>query len=194
MILSWWNFGERSILNSKRPVTTPADLKGLNIRCMEDAVLANTINAMGANGIPMAWSEVYTAVQQGTLDGLENSIPVITANKLYEVAKYFSKTEQFIIPDPILMSKKVYDSLTEEQQQAVVKAGDQMYEEWNQEIWPAAMETEAQVFADASVQTNEVDKDAFKEAVSGVTDEFLSTASEDANALYETILSVKDKY
>ena len=75
--------------------------------------------------------------RQKTIDGLENSIPVITSNKLYEVAKYFSKTEQFIIPDPILMSKAVYDSLTPEQQQDIDEAGKQMDIEWNEKIWPA---------------------------------------------------------
>lgn len=193
-IISWWNFGERSILNAKKPVNNPSDLKGLNIRCMENAVLAGTINAMGATGVPMAWSEVYTAVQQKTIDGLENSIPVITSNKLYEVAKYFSKTEQFIIPDPILMSKAVYDSLTPEQQQAIDKAGDQMDIEWNEKIWPAAMETEVKVLADAGVEINEVDKDSFKTAVQPVVDEFLQTADEASKALYDTVVSVKAKY
>lgn len=193
-IISWWNFGERSILNAKKPVSNPSDLKGLNIRCMENAVLAGTINAMGATGVPMAWSEVYTAVQQKTIDGLENSIPVITSNKLYEVAKYFSKTEQFIIPDPILMSKAVYDSLTLEQQQAIDKAGEQMDVEWNEKIWPAAMETEVKVLTDAGVEINEVDKDAFKAAVQPVVDDFLKTADEASVALYDTVNTVKAKY
>lgn len=193
-IISWWNFGERSILNAKKPVTNPSDLKGLNIRCMENAVLAGTINAMGATGVPMAWSEVYTAVQQKTIDGLENSIPVITSNKLYEVAKYFSKTEQFIIPDPILMSKAVYDSLTPEQQQAIDEAGKQMDIEWNEKIWPAAMKTEVTVLTDAGVEINEVDKDSFKAAVQPVVDEFLKTADEASVALYETVNTVKAKY
>ncbi len=72
---------------------------------MEDPILASSLNAMGGSATPLPWSEVYTALQQGTIEGLENSPPVILANKMEEVAKYYSLTEQFIIPDPVFVSK-----------------------------------------------------------------------------------------
>ena len=90
---------------------------------MQNPLLAKAITAMGATGIPMAWSEVYTAVQQKTIEGLENSPPVIASNKMYEVAEYYSLTQQFIIPDPQMISVKVFDSLSPELQDAIVKAG-----------------------------------------------------------------------
>ncbi len=194
VILSWWNFGERSILNTKRPVKTPEDLKGIRVRVMENQLLADTLNAMGASATVMAWSEVYTALQQKTIDGLENSAPVITANKMHEVAKYLSFTEQFIIPDPVFMSKKVYDGMPEDLQKAVLEAGEAMQKEWNENIWPPAVEKELQTMKDAGVQMNDVDKDAFKAAVQPVIESFLKNADEKQKKLYETIVKVREKY
>lgn len=79
-IIAWQNLGSRSILNTKHAVNEPADLNGLKVRCMQDSILAGTINAMGASATPLAWGECYTALQQGTIDGVENSEPVLLAN------------------------------------------------------------------------------------------------------------------
>lgn len=73
MIIAWTDMGSRSVLNTKRSVKTPADLNGLKLRCMEDPVLANSVNAMGAIGTPLAFSELYIALQQGTVDGLDHT-------------------------------------------------------------------------------------------------------------------------
>ncbi len=194
VIISWCNLGERSILNTKRAVSEPEDLKGIRVRVMQNQLLADTLNAMGASATIMAWSEVYTALQQKTIDGLENSPPVITANKMEEVAKYLSFTEQFIIPDPVFVSKKVYESMPEDLQKAVLDAGEAMQKEWNEEIWPSAVEKELQTMRDAGVQMNDVDKDAFKAAVQPVIDSFLKTADEKQKKLYETIVKVREKY
>jgi tripartite ATP-independent transporter DctP family solute receptor len=189
-ILGWWNMGERSVLNTKRPVNTPSDLKGVKIRVMLDPILANAIGAMGAIGTPMPWGEVYSAVQQGVIDGLENSPPVITANKLQEVAKYYSLTQQFIIPDPILMSKKVYDGLPPDLQQAMMKAGKASQEQFSQGFGKAIEKSLADMKA-AGVKINEVDKAAFRAAVKPMVDEFLKKADDKSRALYAAFQSVK---
>jgi len=194
VMITWCNLGERSILNTKHAVTTPADLKGIKVRVMQNQLLADTLNAMGASATIMPWSEVYTALQQKTIDGLENSAPVITANKMQEVAKYLSFTEQFIIPDPVFVSKKVYDSMPEDLQKAVLDAGKKAQDEWNNVIWPTAVEKELQTLKDAGVQMNEVDKEAFKAAVQPVIDNFLKNADEGQKKLYETIVKVREKY
>jgi len=189
-ILGWWNMGERSVLNTKRPVKTPSDLKGVKVRVMLDPVLANGIGAMGAIGTPMPWGEVYSAVQQGVIDGLENSPPVITANKLQEVAKYYSLTQQFVIPDPILMSKKVYDALPPDLQQAMMKAGKASQERFSQDFGKYVEKALTDMKA-AGVKINEVDKTAFRAAVKPMVDDFLKKADERSRALYAALQSVK---
>ena len=193
-IIAWQNLGTRSILNSKRKVETPKDLNGLTIRCMQDAVLAGTINAMGASATPMAWGEVYTALQQGTIDGLENSAPVILANGMQEVAKYLSLTEQFSIPDPVVISKSWYDSLSAEDQAAVTAAGERYTQWYNSELWPNAEEEAMEELKAAGVEITEVDKSVFKEATQSVIDEFLGSATDDQKALYELLSTTREKY
>jgi tripartite ATP-independent transporter DctP family solute receptor len=190
-IIAWWNLGERSILNTKRPVTTPEDLSGVKIRVMQSPMLAKSITAMGATGVPMAWSEVYTAVQQGTIDGLENNPPVLAANKMYEVAKYLSLTQQFIIPDPQLVSLKVFEAVSPELQGAILKAGQASQEDFNAK-WEAATQADLQLLKDNGVQINEVDKAAFREAVAPLVEEFLASASPETGALYDAIVAVRD--
>lgn len=194
IIIAWCNLGERSILNTKRAVQNPADLRGLRIRVMQDPILAGAITAMGAAGTPMPWSEVYTALQQGTIDGLENSPPVITANKMQEVGKYLSLTEQFVIPDPIFVSKPVFDKLPADLQQQVREAGVAAGKAWNEEIWPGAMQKELGTIKAAGVKINDVDKAAFKKAVQLVVDKFLAGADPKTKQLYETIQRVKAKH
>ncbi len=189
-IIAWWNMGERSILNAKKPINKPADLRGIKIRVMQDPVLAKSIGAMGAIGTPMAWGEVYSAVQQKVIDGLENSPPVITANKLQEVAKYYSLTQQFIIPDPQLISLKVFNRLTPELQDAVVKAGKASQEQFSR-IWAVAVDKEYATLKAAGVKINEVDKAAFRTAVKPMVDEYLAGADESVKKLYAEFLAAK---
>ena len=190
-IIGWWNLGERSVINSVRPVQKPEDLKGIKIRVMQNPMLAQAITAMGATGIPMAWSEVYTAVQQGAIDGLENSPPVISSNKMYEVAKYYSMTQQFIIPDPQMISLIVYKALSPELQEAVLKAGEASQNDFNAK-WDEAMDSEMVFLKEQGVKVNEVDKAAFRAAVKPLVDEFLLKASPETKALYEAIVLVRD--
>ena len=107
-IIAWTSIGSRSIVNSKHPVKTVDDMKGLKIRCMEDPILAEAINALGAIGTPMPASEVYTALQQGTIDGTDHTPANVAANSWYEICKYYSLTEHFTIPDPVFVSKSCF--------------------------------------------------------------------------------------
>jgi tripartite ATP-independent transporter DctP family solute receptor len=190
-IIAWWNLGERSILNTKGPVNTPEDLAGVKVRVMQSPMLAESITAMGATGVPMAWSEVYTAVQQGTIDGLENSPPVLAANKMYEVAKYLSLTQQFIIPDPQLVSLKVFEAVPAELQDAILKAGQASQVDFNAK-WETATAANLQTLRDNGVEINEVDKAAFRAAVAPLVEEYLASASPETKALYEAIVAVRD--
>lgn len=191
-IIAWTNIGSRSILNDKKTVNTVDDLKGLKLRCMEDKLLADSVNAMGAIGTPMSSSEVYTAIQQGTIDGLDHTPSVIAANGWQELCKYFSLTEHFTIPDPVFVSKTWYDSLSEEDQKAIDEAGEKFADEWNNKIWPEATEEGLKTMEEAGVEITEVDKTSFRESVQGVVDDFLASASDSQKELYDLLTSARD--
>ena len=193
-IIAWTDIGSRSVLNQKHAVNTVDDLKGLKLRCMEDAVLADTVNAMGAIGTPMASSEIYTALQQGTIDGLDHTPSVIAANSWYELCKYFTLTEHFTIPDPVFVSKVWFDNLSAENQEALLEAGEKFADQWNNEIWPAATEEGLKVMEENGVEILEADKEAFQAKTQPVVDAFLSKASDGQKALYELLVATREKY
>lgn len=185
--LMYMDIGSRSILNSKHAVNNPDEMNGLKIRVMQDATLAAAIEAMGGIATPMAWSETYTALQQGTVDGLENSAPIITANMMHEVAKYYSLTEQFIIADCLLMSKSVYDQMPAQLQEQLREACAEAQDYWNSELWPKAMEEQLQVMKDSGVQMNEVDKQAFVDSVASMKESWLANAGAESKELYDVL-------
>lgn len=194
VIIAWTDIGSRSMLNQKRTVNTPSDLNGLKIRCMQDTILADSTNAMGAIATPLGSSEIYTGLQQGTIDGLDHTPSVIVANGWQELAKYFSLTEHFTIPDPVFVSKVWFDSLSAENQEAVIEAGKKFSDSWNNEIWPEATEAGIKAMEEQGVEMIEVDKEPFKEAVQPVVDKFLSGASDEQKALYELLMKTRENY
>lgn len=114
---SVWENGFRNLTNSKREVKTLADVKGLKLRTMDNDVHLAAWTAMGANPSPMAFSELYTALQQGTMDGQENPFAIIVSNKFYEVNKFISMTEHIWCPHVVLMNPAAYDALTDKQKE-----------------------------------------------------------------------------
>lgn len=113
--LAWSENGFRHLTNSQRAVDAPDDLDGLKVRTMENQVHMRAFEAMGAAPTPMAWPEVYTALQQGTVDGQENPIPVIAAAKFWEVQDHVSLTGHVYSPAIVLASPFVIDGLSEEE-------------------------------------------------------------------------------
>ena len=123
--LAYWDNGFRHLFTTTKAVRSPADLKGLKIRVMENPIHTGTFKALGAIPVPMAWGELFTALQQNTVDGAENSIAVIYTSKFQEVAHYLSLTGHFYGAVPLLMSQSVYDGLTQEQQMIIKEAAIQ---------------------------------------------------------------------
>jgi tripartite ATP-independent transporter DctP family solute receptor len=121
-VIGYIDSGSRNFFTSK-PVRTPDDLKGQKIRVMASPVMVNTMKALGATGVPVAWAELYTALQTGVVDGAENNHPSVVAKKFYEVSKYYTLDEHMRIPDVIAMSMKLWNQLKPDQQQAVLEAG-----------------------------------------------------------------------
>lgn len=120
--LAMWENGFRDLTNDSVAVHTPEQLKGMKIRTMENSIHLAAWKALGANPTPMAFTEVFTALQQGTVDGEENPIGLIESNKFYEVQEYITLTEHVYTPYCVLMNLEKWDSLTEEQQDVIERA------------------------------------------------------------------------
>jgi len=115
-ILFFYDYGFRHFWNNRKPINTPADLKGLKMRVQQGRVFADTVNGLGASAVPMPWGEVVPAAQQGVIDGADLPIYNINALKVYEVSKYVSMTFHNYGPTLLVMNLDVWKSLTPEQQ------------------------------------------------------------------------------
>ena len=121
--LGFMEGGFRSMLNNVRPVSKPEDVKGVKYRVMQNPVFIDMFSSLGGNAVPMAWSEVFTAVQQGAIDGLELPVAVIDAAKYYEITKYLSLTNHTYSMIGLLISQRSLNKLPKDVQEAVLKAG-----------------------------------------------------------------------
>ena len=111
--LSWFDAGARNFYNSKKAINKIEDLAGLKIRVQESAMMMDMVKALGANPTPMAYGEVYSALQTGVIDGAENNWPSYESTSHYEVAKYFVLDEHNRVPEPQIISKKTWDKLSD---------------------------------------------------------------------------------
>jgi tripartite ATP-independent transporter DctP family solute receptor len=125
-VVGWWDNGFRHISNSKRPVRTPEDLKGLKLRTLPTKVHVTFFRALGVAPTPMDWAEVYPALQQGVVDGQENPPGVVYFEKLAEVQKYYSLTGHVNEPVVILMSRAVFTKLPADLQATIMNVGKQV--------------------------------------------------------------------
>jgi tripartite ATP-independent transporter DctP family solute receptor len=121
--IAFWENGFRNLTNNKRPVNRPEDVKGLKLRTMENEVHMDAFRTLGADPTPMSWGEVYTALQQGVIDGQENPINIIRTHKIYEVNKHLALTGHFYSPALLLMNEKKFNELSQDLQKALVEAG-----------------------------------------------------------------------
>lgn len=125
--LGYWENGFRNVTNSKHPIKTVADFKGLKLRVMQNDIFISAFKALGVNPTPMAFSQVFNALQSHTVDGQENPYTTILSNKFYEVNKYVSSTQHVYTPFVFLIGKKFWDKLDPTEQKiikdAAVKAG-----------------------------------------------------------------------
>ncbi|EAZ99837.1 C4-dicarboxylate transport system (C4-dicarboxylate-binding protein) [Marinobacter sp. ELB17] len=164
--------GFRQTINNKKPVTKPDDFQGIKLRVQPSDLFIDSFRAIGANPTPMAWSDVFTAVQQGTVDGLEIPLAVIYANKYPEVTKYLSLTNHTYNALAVLMSKDVFDRLSEDQQKAVQDSSRKAIDRQRKKV--ASNEEEVlQRIKDAGMQVNEISNvELFRSKVASVYDEY----------------------
>ena len=170
--LGFMDAGARSFYNKERPIRTPEDLAGLKIRVMQNPIFIDMMSEMGGSGIPIAFNELYTAMQTGVVDGAENNPPSYSTQKHYEVAGHYSLTEHLIVPEIFVFSKRVWDTLSEEHQN-LIREASVLATEKERELWEA-MEAKAMAeLQELGVEINDdVDKDAFIEATAPVREKF----------------------
>lgn len=169
--LSFWDNGFRHVYTTEQEIRTPDDIKGLKIRVMQNPIHTETFKAMGTIPTVMAYGEVYTAMQQGTIDGAENSIPVIYSGRFQEVSKAVARTGHFWGATPLLISKKAWDNLPQEAQQVLMEAAEEAGAYQRQ----ATQDMEADFvkkLEEEGVTVTDVDRAAFQELTKGVYDQF----------------------
>jgi len=162
----------RNISNSKKPIHTPADMKGMKIRVMEAPVYLETMKAFGANPTPMAFSELYTGLSQGTVDGQDNGIILTYTAKLYEVQKYYTISQQQYLAVQILYNKTFFDGLDADLQQILMDGSKNFTEycrEANTEAEADLLEEMQAAGLEVNVLTDE-EKKAFIELAKPVYD------------------------
>jgi tripartite ATP-independent transporter DctP family solute receptor len=167
-VLAFFDSGSRNVYNSKRPIQHPSDLHGLRLRVPQDPVAIDTFNTLGAQATPLAANEVYSALQQGVIDGAENNPIFYVTNKHVEEAKYFSWTRHQFGTDTLLVSSKWFGKQPADVQDALVQAGKETQAR-ERDLW--SKETDKYVSeagADGAKINDDVDIAAFKEAVKPV--------------------------
>lgn len=174
--LAFYDSGSRSFYNSKRPITKPDDMKGLKIRVQQSDMFVALVSALGANATPMAFGEVYSALQTGVIDGAENNWPSYDSTKHFEVSKFYSMTEHSLSPEVLVMSKRSFDRLSKEDQD-ILKAAAKESVGVMRKLWDEREKvSEARVRAGGAV-INTVDKQPFIDAMKPVYDRFVTDAA-----------------
>ncbi|MBA4329727.1 MAG: C4-dicarboxylate ABC transporter [Polaromonas sp.] len=165
--LGWMDGGARS-LYTKKLVKSPADLKGVKVRMMGNPLFVDTMNAMGGNGISMAYGEVFSALQTGVIDGAENNPPsMFTSNHYSAGAKYYAQTNHLIIPELLVMSKVAWDKLTPADQALVKKLGREAQMD-QRVLWDKSVEDYSAKLKAAGVEFVPVDQKLFFDATAPV--------------------------
>jgi len=170
--LAFWENGFRNLTNSKVAVKTPADAKGLKIRTQENKIHLTAWKAAGVNPVPMAWSEVYGALQQKTIDGQENPVAVIHSAKLNEVQKYLSMTQHVYSPAVLIVSAKKWQTMPQADQAMLLKTALEVAQYERKLGREAEAKQVAELTARGMMITKEVDKAAWQKAMQPAFDEF----------------------
>lgn len=172
--LAFYDSGARSFYNTKKDITSMADMKGMKFRVIQSDVFVDMVNALGANATPMAYGEVYSALQTGVIDGAENNWPSFESAKHFEVAKHYTLDQHQIVPEVLVMSKASWDKLTPEDQAIVRQAAKDSVVKMR-ELWDAQEKKSRDIVEAAGVKVSEIDKQPLIDAMKPVYEKYLST-------------------
>ena len=167
--LAYYDSGARSFF-AKKAINTPDDLKGMKIRVQQSPTTIKMIQALGATPTPMAWGEVYSALQTGVVDGAENNVTALTNGRHGEICKFFSETEHQMVPDVLVISSMRWDSLSKAQQDIIKKAAVDSYE-YQKSLWGAFEKVEREKAMAMGVKFITPNKPTFVAKVKPMMDE-----------------------
>jgi tripartite ATP-independent transporter DctP family solute receptor len=172
--LCWLDAGARSFYDSKKPIHNLDDLKGLKFRVQGNPMFVDMMTALGSNGVPMGYDQVFAALQTGVVDGAENNLPSYVFDNHFQAAKFYTYTEHLTIPDVLIFSRKTWEGLSKDDQALIAKLSRDVQAEnrvlWNQYETAALEKAKAagvQFFTVAAA-----DKKAFQDAVKPVWDKY----------------------
>ncbi len=162
--LCYYDAGSRSFYTKDKPVNSPADLDGMKIRVMKSITAVEMVRSLGGSATPIPFGELYTALQQGVVDGAENNPPSFYLSRHYEVCKYYSLDEHTAVPDILLMSKVVWDNLNDQEQAWLMQAVDESVEHQRM-LWKESENESLNAVQEAGVEILRPDKTPFQDAV-----------------------------
>jgi tripartite ATP-independent transporter DctP family solute receptor len=171
--LGYWDLGFRNVTNSKQPINRLEDMQGLKIRVIQSPIYLETFSALGANPVPMAFPEVYTGLEQRTIDGQENPFTVIEGSKFFEVQKYLSVTGHIFNPQSLIIGQKTWNRLNDDEK-ALIRDAAAKAQVFQREVTAASMD-KARATLQAHIAVNDIspaEKDRFRERVQPVIDKF----------------------
>ena len=171
-VVTWYNVGTRNFY-AKKAINTPDDLKGLKMRVQQSPASIKMCNAFGAAAAPMSFGEVYTAIQQGVIDGAENNELALTNNKHGEVAKYFSYDMHQTVPDMLIANRNFINGLSEDELE-IFKAAARISSRVEQEEWDVCIQEAKKIATEEmGVEFIDVDVAQFREKVADVQNQML---------------------
>lgn len=185
--LTFYDAGSRSFYGKKK-MESPEDLKGLKLRVMESNTAMNMVEQLGGSPTPIAWGELYTALQQGIVDGAENNLPSFCLSRHYEVCDYFMVDEHTALPDELLISTIVWDKLSDEEQVWLKEAAMESSEH-EKKLWREAEQEALEEIKKAGVTVTYPDKEVFREMVEPMYEDFSKDL--EMKKLIEAIQAIK---
>lgn len=184
--LCYYDAGKRSFYTKTKPVESPDDLKGLKIRTLESNMAINMIKSFGSSPTPVSYGELYTALQQGIVDGAENNPPSLYTSRHYEVCKFYSVNEHTAVPDVVIISTKVWNLLNEQEKQWIQEAADESAE-FQYKLWAESVEESYRELKKAGVTITYPDQSGFRDAVEGLYENFRTSQPE----LFEMVEKIR---
>ncbi|WP_236838862.1 TRAP transporter substrate-binding protein [Caldalkalibacillus salinus] len=170
--LAFYDSGKRSFYNSVRPVHSPEDLEGLAIRVQQSKMIIDMVESLGASATPMAFEEVYSSLQTGVLDGAENNFPSYYSTNHYEVAPYYTLDGHSTVPEVVIASSELWESLDEEDKTIFLEAAKDSIEV-QREAWAELVDEARQTIEDNGNEIIEItDVAPWREAVQPVYDNY----------------------
>jgi len=184
--LGFYDAGFRSFYTKGKPIRKPSDLEGMKVRVMESNTAIKTVEALGGSPTPISWGELYSALQQGVVDGAENNPPTYNLANHYQVTDYYSLDQHSAIPDVVIISEETWHDLDAEEKEIIRKAFKQSVE-YQKKLWKQATEDALKKVKEAGIEVIRPDKQPFREAVQPVYESF-----KDQPRLYSMIQKIQE--